>query len=72
MKPPVSVEEARKILGKDANDMADVEIADVVSTLTLLAKDTLEEQRIKMLRKRDAKRLAELIYKMYKEEKFTK
>ena len=68
MNPKVSVKEAREILGKDAEDMSDSEIAEVLSTLTLLARDTLETARLKMLRKRDAKRLAELIYDVYQEE----
>lgn len=67
MKPIISVKEARKILGNDADTMSDAEITEVLSTLTLLAKDTLETARLKMLRKRDAKRLAELTYDIYKQ-----
>jgi hypothetical protein len=62
----ISVEEARKILNKDADTMSDAEIEEVISTLSFLAKDTLETVRLKMLRKRDAKRLAELTYDIYK------
>ena len=69
MKSKVTVREARRILGKDADGMTDAEITEVVSTLTMLARDTLETARLKMLRKRDAKRLAELIYDVYKDEK---
>ena len=65
----ITVKEARKILGKDANSMSDAEIEEVVSTLTILAKDTLETARLKILRKRDAKRLAELTYDIYQDEK---
>ncbi len=71
-KPVISIKEARKILGKDAQSMTDAEITEVVSTLTLLAKDTLETARLKMLRKRDARRLAELTYDIYQDEKRTK
>lgn len=67
--PTITVAEARKILGKDANTMTDAEIEEVISTLTLMARDTIETIKHKILRKRDAKRLAELIYDMYKDQK---
>lgn len=67
----MTVIEARQILGKDADSMSDAEIADVVSTLTLLARDTLETVRFKILRKRDAKRFAELLYDIYREKHHT-
>lgn len=66
----LSVEEARQILGEDAKTMSDAEIAEVVSTLTLLARDSLETAKLKMLRKRDAKRLAEVIYDVYQDKKW--
>jgi vacuolar-type H+-ATPase subunit H len=45
VKPIISVKEARKILGKDAETMADREIEEVVNTLDLLAKDALQEAK---------------------------
>lgn len=65
----ITVKEARKILGKDADSMTDAEIEEVVNTLTLMPSDTIETIKHKILRKRDAKRLAELVYDMYQEEK---
>lgn len=70
--PVISVSEARKILGKDAEGMSDAEIADVIGTLDLLAKDALETARQRILMKRDARDLANLIYDVYQEEKHTK
>ena len=41
----VSITEARKILGKNADDMSDDEIATVIETLELLAKDAITRFR---------------------------
>lgn len=68
----VSIKEARKLLGKDANGMTDDEIIHVITTLDLLAKDALQEAKIKLRRKRDAKALANVVYDIYKDEKRTK
>lgn len=65
----MSVEEARKILGKNADSMTDREIQDVVETLDLVAKDALRQAKEKLLRKRDAKQLAELIYDIYQDKR---
>lgn len=67
--PIMSVEEARKILGKNADSMTDREIQDVVETLDLVAKDALRQAKEKLLRKRDAKQLAELIYDIYQDKR---
>lgn len=67
--PVMSVKEARKILGKTAENMTDVEIESVVETLDLLAVEALKHGKEELLRKRDAKKLAELTYDIYKEQK---
>jgi hypothetical protein len=72
MKPIISVEEARKILGKDANGMSDKQIADAIETLDILAKDALETARVNLLRKKDAMALANIIYDIYKDDKQSK
>jgi len=41
----ISVTEARKILGNNADDMSDDEIATVIETLELLAKDAITRFR---------------------------
>ncbi len=69
MKPIISVKEAKKILGKDADSMTNSEIEEIIETLHLLAKDTLQVAREKILRKRDAKGLAEIIYSEYQADK---
>ncbi len=66
MKQIISVDEARKILGKDADNMSDKDIEHVIDTLDLLAKDTLEQTRHKMLMRRDSMALANLLYDIYK------
>ena len=68
-KPVISVEEARKILGGVAENMTDEEIESVVETLDLLAIEALKYSNEELLRKRDAKQLAELTYDIYKEQK---
>jgi len=62
----ITVKEARKILGKDANGMTDLEIGEVIETLDLLAKDALQEAKRRVGMKKDAKALAELTYDIYK------
>lgn len=69
MKQVISVEEARKILGNDADTMSDNDIGYVIDTLDLLAKDTLEQTRHKMLMRRDSMALANLLYDIYKKKK---
>jgi hypothetical protein len=65
----ITVEEARQILGKDAEGMADTEIAFVIETLDLIAKDALKLSKEELHRKRDAYRLAQLTYDIYKDKK---
>ncbi len=43
MKKQVTVEEARKILGDDANEMSDEKIQELVDHLSVMAKWALEE-----------------------------
>lgn len=66
---PVSVDEARNILGSDATGMSDEEITDVITTLDIMAKDALEVAQTKLRMKRDAKDLANLIYDIYQDKK---
>jgi len=63
----ISIEEARKILGKDADKMSDKDIENVIDTLDLLAKDSLEKNRHKMLMRKDSMALASLLYDIYEE-----
>ncbi len=69
MQPIITVEEARKILGKDADDMTNSEIKFVIETLDLMAKDALKISKEELHRKRDAYRLAELTYDIYQDDK---
>lgn len=69
MNPIISIKEARKLLGKDAVCMTDAQIEDVISTLDLLAKDSLEQARRRLRIKRDATAMAELIYDVYQDKK---
>jgi len=64
-----TVKEARKLLGKDADSMSDHEIAEVIETLHLIAKDSLDQAKHKFLMHRDALALANLIYDIYQEQK---
>ncbi len=65
----LTIEEARKILGKDSDGMTDLEIEEVISTLDLMAKDAIKVSKEKLLMNRDAKRMAELIYDIYQDKK---
>lgn len=65
----VSIEEAREILGKDAENMTNDEIAFVIETLDLMAKDALKMSREELYRKRDAYRMAQLTYDIYQDKK---
>lgn len=67
MKQTISVQEARKILGKKADGMSNDEIQYVIETLHLMAKDALGISREKVHTKRDAYRLAQLTYDIYKD-----
>jgi hypothetical protein len=54
MKPIISVKEARKLLGKEAKDMTDEQVAELVEQTDELAKLALEVARDKIAReKRD-------------------
>lgn len=66
---PVSVDEARNILGSDASGMSDEEIIDVITTLDIMAKDALDTARTKLRMKKDARDLANLIYDIYQDKK---
>lgn len=68
-KPVISVQEARKILGKVSDRMSDEELLTTIDTLDLLAKDALEHARREVQMKADAKDLANLIYDIYKDKK---
>ena len=65
----ISVEEARELLGKAGQNMTDEEIEEVIINLDIIAKDSLEMARNKLLMKRDANELAQLTYDIYKEKK---
>jgi len=43
MKPIISVKEAGNILGDDATGITNTEILEVINTLNLLAKDSIQE-----------------------------
>lgn len=56
MKPIMSVKEARKLLGKEASDMTDEQVAELVGQTHELAKLALDVARDKIAReKRDEK-----------------
>ena len=56
IKPIMSIKEARKLLGKDAKDMPDEQVAELVEQTHELAKLALEVARDKLAReKRDEK-----------------
>lgn len=40
-RPAISLGEARKVLGKDAEELSDVQLLEVINTLTLLAREHL-------------------------------
>jgi len=65
----ISVQEARELLGKDAEGMTDAEIAFVIETLDLMAKDALKLSKEELHRKRDAYQMAQLTYDIYQDEK---
>lgn len=68
----MSVAEARKILGDDADTMTDDEISEVIASMSIIAVHALEKARHEILVKRDARRLAELVYDIYLEKKESK
>lgn len=56
IKPIMSIKEARKLLGKDAKDMSDEQVAELVEQIHELAKLALDVARDKLAReKRDEK-----------------
>lgn len=67
MKLIMSIKEARKILGSDAEGMSDQEISLIVETLHTLAKAAIEDAKVKSRMKQDAGELASLIYDITKE-----
>lgn len=68
-KPIITVKEARKLLGSDANGMSDEEVEQIIGTLHSLAKAALDDARTKLRMKKDAKDLANLIYDIYQDKK---
>jgi hypothetical protein len=59
----ISVEEAREILGSEAEKMTDEQLIDLIQTLDVLAVEALRQAREK--RKEDAMAMAQLIYDIY-------
>lgn len=55
MKPIISVKEARKLLGKDYENLTDEKIAELIEQLHELAKLSLDMSREQRLKKRLAK-----------------
>jgi hypothetical protein len=55
MKPIISVKEARKLLGKDYENLTDEKIAEIIEQLHGLAKLSLDMAREQRLKKRLAK-----------------
>ncbi|MGB3023205.1 MAG: hypothetical protein WBB39_00155 [Candidatus Saccharimonadales bacterium] len=55
MKPIISVKEARKLLGKDYQNLTDEKIAELIEQLHELAKLSLDMAREQRLKKRLAK-----------------
>ncbi len=51
MTQTISIKEARKILGKDFEELDDAKIEEIISLLSLLAKETLEKATRGELRK---------------------
>ena len=74
----MSVAEARKIMGKDANDMTDEEVDKLIDQLSGLARAYIRDvqsgrldpvaatKEIREKQKADAEKLAELTYDIYK------
>lgn len=65
----VSVEEAREILGKEAEKMTDAQIIELVQNLDAIAVAALRDVMAK--RKEDAMDLANLIYDIHRDKKHT-
>jgi len=63
----ISVSEAREILGENAKDMTDSELEFVLETLGLMANDALKISTNELHKKRDAYRMAQLTYDIYKD-----
>ncbi len=68
IKPMISVEEAREILGSSALGMTDEDIFDVIETLDLMAKESLKKAKEKLAIKRSARDFAGFLYEQYIEE----
>lgn len=58
MKPIISVNEARKLLGKDAVNMTDEQITELVEQTHDLAKLALDVARDKLLREKSTEMIA--------------
>jgi|GEM_PF-1163772 len=65
----ITVKEARKILGTKAIGMSNDEIQHIISTLHSLARAAIDDAKLKLRKKRDAKELANLIHDIYLDKK---
>lgn len=61
----ISVQEARELLGDEANKMADDEVENLIRDLDVMARYALKEAR--KMREEAALALARLIYDIYKD-----
>jgi hypothetical protein len=66
--PIVSIKEARRILGKKADNMSDSEVAELVDNLDVIAVEALRLSHEKQM-KEDVIALANLIYDIYQDKK---
>lgn len=46
-KPVITVKEARRLLGKDAKQLNDVEVMEIVNNLQIFAKEYLRKKSVK-------------------------
>lgn len=52
-KPTITVLEARKLLGSDSKQLTDTQVQDLIRTLTLIARDSLNINSSKILEGND-------------------
>lgn len=69
MEPIMTVREARGLLGKRARTMTDEEVENTVATLTVIAREALQQAQLRRQRKNDAMALAELTYNIYQDKR---
>lgn len=65
----ITVKEARKLLGTEAVGMSDDEIQQIITTLHSLARAAIDDAKLKLRRKKDARELANLIHDIYLDKK---